>query len=765
MPSIDTNLLHAMQAKSVIDAALAYHEAGLCIIPLNGKRPALDSWKQYQSERPAQETIHAWHRDGVLRNIGVVCGAVSENLVVIDFDGPGGYPAFAATFPHLTETLMVATGGGIGRHIYLLVDHLPPTTTAKQTSIGSIELRSTGSYVVAPPSLHPRTGKPYEVEKAIDILRVPDLEVVVAWIEGFKPRSDVPREWQPPHHTPAGDVEINPWVISAIADVLSRRGAKLHGEWLNCSCIYPEHHAHGDQNPSFGFSTLTGYGHCYVCGTILAKDLCERLGINPQDHGGLVKPSAYALLIHPARSNPSVPPIATDLPDDSIPPVSDVTLPGLLGEYLAWASRAGNQTPLIFHQGAGIWMVAVAIARRVVVKAPWSIKVHPNLYMMFIAATTYYRKTTAYQLAHQVIEQAIPHLLLPTPGSPERFWDALAGLAPSNFRELPHDQQQVVLESIKFAAQRGLFKDEIAGLFGSLKRDYMAGLKDDLLRVYDCPTYDAKETQTGLRIIRNAALSILGVTTPAGLSSAISGVDWENGLLPRFALITPEPDYAERPAPQASEPPPALVSESLKMLYEALPMPEKSGDGWSAPMPLELEVTCWQECQDYSNSLRRLCNPHLETPLDDRLKGVYGRLHVQAMKIAMICATLDWLETGRTGLPVVTQSHWYTARTIAEHWRLSSHRLIEAISSSQIARREQQDEERLLDLFRQAGAEGLELRVAYRRLGMESRVARQIVQDMVRAGLLVEMRIGRAEAYVLAEHFQPVGASVTELTH
>jgi hypothetical protein len=48
---------------------------------------------------------------------------------------------------------------------------------------------------------------------------------------------------------------------------------------------------------------------------------------------------------------------------------------------------------------------------------------------------------------------------------------------------------------------------------------------------------------------------------------------------------------------------------------------------------------------------------------------------------------------------------------------------------------------------------------------MESRVARQIVQDMVRAGLLVEMRIGRAEAYVLAEHFQPVGASVTELTH
>ncbi|MBN1429700.1 MAG: bifunctional DNA primase/polymerase, partial [Anaerolineae bacterium] len=97
--------------------------------------------------QPRQQVAAGQPARLVLRNIGVMCGAVSENLVVIDFDGPGGYPAFAASFPHLTETLTVATGGGIGRHVYLLVDHLPPTTTAKQTSIGSIELRSTGSYV------------------------------------------------------------------------------------------------------------------------------------------------------------------------------------------------------------------------------------------------------------------------------------------------------------------------------------------------------------------------------------------------------------------------------------------------------------------------------------------------------------------------------------------------------------------------------------------------------------------------------------------
>ena len=178
-------------------------------------------------------------------------------------------------------------------------------------------------------------------------------------------------------------------------------------------------------------------------------------------------------------------------------------------------------------------MAAVAIARRVYTDARWGVRLYPNLYMMFIADTTFYRKTTAYKLGEQILTAAIPHMLMPTPGSPERFQDALAGQAPSNFSELPQDHQKLVLEAMKFPAQRGLFKDEIAGLFGP-QRDYMLGLKDFMLEIYDCPDYVAKETQAGLAIIRDAAPSILGVTTPAGLSGAISHADWDNGLLPRL---------------------------------------------------------------------------------------------------------------------------------------------------------------------------------------------------------------------------------------
>jgi hypothetical protein len=288
---------------------------------------------------------------GLLQNIGVVCGAVSGSLVVLDFDGPGAYGAFAALFPTLAQSYTVATGSGEGKHVYLFVDKLPPTTRALDTPIGHIELRAEGCYVVAPPSLHPVTGKPYEVEKPLNILRVPDLDDVAAWIEKFKTPQ---QEWRPPRDLPPVNSTINPDVIGAIADHLRQGRHRERGEWINCSCIYPERHKNGDRHPSMGFNTRSGFGYCYRCGTILAKDICEALGINPAEHGGLIKPSPA--IVPTSGKNGGVPTPAPQplLPEELLPPIGEIALPDWLSQYTAWASRVGNQTPHIFHQAAGI---------------------------------------------------------------------------------------------------------------------------------------------------------------------------------------------------------------------------------------------------------------------------------------------------------------------------------------------------------------------------------------------------------------------------
>ncbi|MEP6988476.1 MAG: bifunctional DNA primase/polymerase, partial [Chloroflexota bacterium] len=206
-------IVQAAQEPELLSAALAYAAFGLSVIPLDGKRPALTSWIQYQQEAATSETIQGWNSAGQLHNIGIVCGKVSGNLVVLDLDGAAGYPAFAATFPTLAETYTVASGGGVGRHVYFRTEQMLLSVKAMKTPIGNLELCGEGRQVVAPPSIHPTTGKSYRVENALDILRVPDLVALAAWIEAFKPRQSV-RDWQPPARTnlPTGEAILNPRV-------------------------------------------------------------------------------------------------------------------------------------------------------------------------------------------------------------------------------------------------------------------------------------------------------------------------------------------------------------------------------------------------------------------------------------------------------------------------------------------------------------------------------------------------------------------------
>jgi hypothetical protein len=250
-------IIRAAQANTVLGAALIYQRMGFSVLPLQGKRPSCSDWKQYQQQAANVQTINAWHATDKLNNVGLVCGAVSGNLVVLDLDGAAGYPAFTATFPHLAETYTVATGGGVGKHIYWRVDELPESVKAMSTPIGNLEMCGEGRQVVAPPSIHPTTRQPYIVERPLDILRVTDLKEVVAWIESFKQKGQNP-QWQPPQNLPAAGGDLNPRLLEEVGLYFAGRGYKQYGDWLHGQCVYPERHSNGDRHPSFGFNTQTG---------------------------------------------------------------------------------------------------------------------------------------------------------------------------------------------------------------------------------------------------------------------------------------------------------------------------------------------------------------------------------------------------------------------------------------------------------------------------------------------------------------------------
>jgi hypothetical protein len=269
----------------ILNAALSLAERGATPIPLRGKVPVLDGWQKLRNVTP--DMIRKWNTDGLLQNVGIVCGEASKNLVVIDFDGLDAYKAFTEKFPDLAETFTVLTGSGKGKHAYFKVDLLPPSEKAMNTEYGNIEIKANGTQVVTPPSVHPETNLPYSIAKQLPIKQVSDLSGLLAWIRELKPVG-----WTPPTTQYAPSDEINTQVKQALTRYFEQQpGAKYHGEWINCPCPQPANHKNGDRTPSFGYNTASGVGHCYACGAMLTKNLCEYAGIDYKALGGLFEKS------------------------------------------------------------------------------------------------------------------------------------------------------------------------------------------------------------------------------------------------------------------------------------------------------------------------------------------------------------------------------------------------------------------------------------------------------------------------------------------
>ena len=84
-----------------IEIVRNYLQAGLAVLPADKVRkcPVLPGWKRYQEELPTESEVHAWfsnHHNALC----IVCGKVSGNLEIIDFDNQGElFPAWSEKIP------------------------------------------------------------------------------------------------------------------------------------------------------------------------------------------------------------------------------------------------------------------------------------------------------------------------------------------------------------------------------------------------------------------------------------------------------------------------------------------------------------------------------------------------------------------------------------------------------------------------------------------------------------------------------------------
>ena len=161
--------------KEIIDFFLSQ---GLSIIPIKkGLKESAIPWKRNQLERASPEQVYRWwFRDQ--HDLAVVCGAVSGNLVVIDFDDPNLY---FKTFGKGTEqsTLVVMTScvtkrldnNKRKRHVFFKTRYQIETRRINNNKDEHvIDIQGEGAYVKIPPSLRDiDSGLNYDAERLTPI--------------------------------------------------------------------------------------------------------------------------------------------------------------------------------------------------------------------------------------------------------------------------------------------------------------------------------------------------------------------------------------------------------------------------------------------------------------------------------------------------------------------------------------------------------------------------------------------------------------------
>lgn len=145
-----------MSTKSdFLKAALAYAKRGWKVFPLDSKRP-LAGTHGHKDATTDPKQIKAWWKDYPTANVGIACSS-EHGPIVLDVDSGEAEELVASL--DLPPTL-IAVSGKKGRHLYFAPDGKAIRRKTKLKGVG-LDLLGNGGYVVAPPSVHPETGRTY----------------------------------------------------------------------------------------------------------------------------------------------------------------------------------------------------------------------------------------------------------------------------------------------------------------------------------------------------------------------------------------------------------------------------------------------------------------------------------------------------------------------------------------------------------------------------------------------------------------------------
>lgn len=237
---------------SCFKSAVSWLDFGVPVVPCQPRSKILiEGYGAHSRHIETLDDARYWFFDRRC-NVGLVCGVP---LAVLDFDDLDVYNTWAARFPQLARTLTTITARG--RHCYFLTDRALPSAKLEN----GIELKATGSVVVAVPSIHPG-GHVYSwLDDSAPLLELP---ADAPFLSSLRKEENAPVTAQPPVIEGSDTVARikRAWPIIEIAQQLTRlRATAGQDRWLHGRCPF-----HKEDHPSFWIDTARGTFGCRSCG-------------------------------------------------------------------------------------------------------------------------------------------------------------------------------------------------------------------------------------------------------------------------------------------------------------------------------------------------------------------------------------------------------------------------------------------------------------------------------------------------------------------
>lgn len=168
-------------SKSILEAALNYRNLGLSVTPCGRDKKPLISWLEFQKRIAIEDEVREWWDLYPAANVGIVTGAVSGGLCVIDIDDVEvGMKALEGVMD-VPEGPASQTGSG-GQHLFFRASGLTPPNNARV--IPGCDFRGEGGFVVVPPSVS--ASGPYVWLPGLALGEIPLPTLPDAYLEAIK---------------------------------------------------------------------------------------------------------------------------------------------------------------------------------------------------------------------------------------------------------------------------------------------------------------------------------------------------------------------------------------------------------------------------------------------------------------------------------------------------------------------------------------------------------------------------------------------------